>query len=455
MKQFILVALFVMVVPLNVWATSVSVCNAGNGCTYTTIASALAGVGNGNHIITVKAPYTGNERVNISTSGTGVGTEMTIKADTGYTPVTKGFTVTGNYVIVNGFEMTACTTGTCFYNNGNYVTALNNYIHGDTAGTKWEVEIAYNASPVKNNFTFSGNRVTSSVVNRGSDYPFIFGVCNNCTFSNNELGPGIDVDVFRIWGNTNYINGNYIHGFTQAGTTGACQSAGSHMDIIQIFGDCGSAWCHTMSNLHFYNNFVTDSACQMFNLSKDNQAGISGVYLYDNLFVGFRLQGNTGIPDIRITNNTFIDCGDSNKMAINIINDGGGFDSTGLAIQNNIIVQTWDQQPFNQSAPGLTHSNNYTAYRVGATYNRIAGWSETGGINGGDPKFVRYSGNNSSASNDFSLQLSSPLLGKGLVIPGLTTDRQGILRANPPSIGAYEYGNIQGIQSPKNLRIVN
>ena len=44
------------------------------------------------------------------------------------------------------------------------------------------------------------------------------------------------------------------------------------------------------------------------------------------------------------------------------------------------------------------------------------------------------------AKNNFHLQTGSPCLGKGISITGITTDLDGNVRSNPPSIGAYEKG---------------
>ena len=58
-----------------------------------------------------------------------------------------------------------------------------------------------------------------------------------------------------------------------------------------------------------------------------------------------------------------------------------------------------------------------------------------------DPMFVdepTWTGETSLDNFNFNLAPGSPAIGAGLYIPTLTTDYTGAVRANPPSIGAYE-----------------
>ena len=93
----------------------------------------------------------------------------------------------------------------------------------------------------------------------------------------------------------------------------------------------------------------------------------------------------------------------------------------------------------------VSASNNY--YRIwnppvyGARTESIL-ITDTGDqdfINGGDPKFVAAYTDCIHNNCDFRLQSDSPLLGKGIKLSGVTTDKTGAARPNPPSIGAYEY----------------
>ena len=70
---------------------------------------------------------------------------------------------------------------------------------------------------------------------------------------------------------------------------------------------------------------------------------------------------------------------------------------------------------------------------ITASYCDILGGYAGTGIFDKNPKFVNP------AAGDFHLQTISPCISKGTPITGITTDLDGKPRANPPSIGAYEF----------------
>ena len=76
---------------------------------------------------------------------------------------------------------------------------------------------------------------------------------------------------------------------------------------------------------------------------------------------------------------------------------------------------------------------------VTANFCDVAGgYAGTGNLNA-DPKFVRASGTSGPTDpGDLHLQASSPCLGAGTASGAPTTDKDGRMRPNPPSIGAYE-----------------
>ena len=58
-----------------------------------------------------------------------------------------------------------------------------------------------------------------------------------------------------------------------------------------------------------------------------------------------------------------------------------------------------------------------------------------------DPQFVRVPSPSASPADygDLHLRATSPCLGAGVAVSGLATDKDGVTRPSPPSIGAYEY----------------
>jgi hypothetical protein len=102
-----------------------------------------------------------------------------------------------------------------------------------------------------------------------------------------------------------------------------------------------------------------------------------------------------------------------------------------------------------QTGSNVQVDNNYIA-RLG-TFGPVSGFSETHGINGGDPRFVN------APTNDFHLLAGSPAIGRGVTPPGFTTDFDGNIRSIPWDIGAFAFGSSPEPSSPPpaptNLRL--
>lgn len=113
---------------------------------------------------------------------------------------------------------------------------------------------------------------------------------------------------------------------------------------------------------------------------------------------------------------------------------GGGLDNQGAATLTDDIF--YADYAANSAEIGNDTFDSPSA-TVAASYCDIQG-SRASSTNFGptildvDPLFV-------SAPNDLHLQGDSPCLGRGIADSTNATDRDGSLRPNPPSIGAYEY----------------
>jgi hypothetical protein len=124
------------------------------------------------------------------------------------------------------------------------------------------------------------------------------------------------------------------------------------------------------------------------------------------------------VTNSRIENNIFYE---PNTAAIYFNPSDGLFpaDNT-LSIKNNLSTKVMSQLYIDQperlmidfSAPGITYANNREKV---------------------DPLFANP------AIHDFQLTSRSPAIGKGSTLSEVPNDYKGAVRANPPSIGAFEY----------------
>lgn len=459
-----MLAMLLMVPVADAQAASYTVCN--SGCNYSTIAAALAAVSNNAaNSITVKSPYSANEAITVSKAGAGVGSELVIQGDGSY-PITKGFVVDTNYVIIKGFTATGSSRQYGSIDvEGNYVQILNNFVSNNTNanGTEIGVDANGNSSSAASYVTISGNTI-SNTVGFTDDYPLISMVCQYCTVSNNDIS-GESVDGIHPWGHDITISNNYFHDFVLNSGSGA------HMDMVQVYGDCGSSFCKNSYNVNFISNVAFNITHDLCNISNDSQSGIHDWSFRNNVIFYTYAQANIGVPNTRFENNTFIDNSYYNQnMVLNVMGVGGGWDDTGLVIKNNIFVTAFNQPPFVPDS-NTTHSNNYTASHSGSTYSAIKGWSETNGVNGGDPSFASYSGTDSvsllpastvyagsdtKGTNDFRPQSTSILAGKGVnLYSEFATDALGNVRPSSGSwdIGAYSCSTI-ALSPPTGLHLV-
>jgi len=156
--------------------------------------------------------------------------------------------------------------------------------------------------------------------------------------------------------------------------------------------------------------------------------------------------------------------GHDNQLYNNISysNEGAGISQTEGGVNNFISNNTI----FNNTLYGFVMNsgtatlrnnifwNNGSSITVnGGTItssNNICSSTNTGCSLFSDPRFVN------AATNDFHLQASSPAIDSGLILPGVTTDFDGVSRPQGSAydIGAYEYkaGN-SAPAAPANLRI--
>ena len=448
---FSFVLLIVLIWANSSYAASFTVCDAGHGCNYTTIASAISALKNGSaNTITVKNPYSGNERLKINKAGASDSERVVIIANRGYVPITKGFVVTSNYVTVNGFEMTSCGASICAIAVADYVSFLNNKVHGSN-GSGYRYEMGNDDSTTYRNYTvLKGNNVYAA--NGVTGYHLIEVHANYSTIDSNELHNCVDCDGIFFWGHDSVISNNYIHDITYG-------NGANHSDNFQTFGDCGSAECHTMYNYVIEKNLCisTGADLQPFNIENTSQ-DFHDLTIRNNIFINFGTQGNIGSPCTYVYNNTFIDVGTINHFSLNMMHeqDDGNAYCTGCVVKNNIFLMNFNGDPI--VGTGLsytTHTNNHTVRWSGSTYNTRSGWTEMGGVMGQNPQFVNYTlgtytcgtydfVNHTCTNFDLHIASNSPDKDVGANLSSVWSSATDIVGVSRPQgsgwdIGAYEY----------------
>lgn len=206
-------------------------------------------------------------------------------------------------------------------------------------------------------------------------------------------------------------------------------------------------------DIHVHDNYDTGNPCAALNLATvDPSAGV--VEVYNNVFwkdgngpvptggnddyaciyaAGILNAGSPPTGSVQIYNNTLQDCGSQNtvKWAAVLIADQGSGSGIHYNLTNNIISLAANEVYIDYdgaSSSYLTCSGGNLFFNGGATPSNCT----TTAVNA-NPLFV------STTTPDLSLQSGSPAIGAGSAAHVPTYDYNGLLRPNPPSIGAYEF----------------
>jgi hypothetical protein len=363
------------------------------------------------------------------------------------TVIMKGFEIRHDYINIDGFEITNTAQQYSIEIYGSYCQILNNKIHDTSQIADMEIAVLSNSSQ---NCLIKGNHIWSSIA-YGGDHPAIYLDGQTYTVEQNEIGPIVDADAFRLFGSGHIIKNNYIHDLTLSADSGA------HMDIMQAYGDNGDV-SHDMI---FENNLIKNTESQMFMTSQDGIADIRDWDVRNNIWINVGYQGNIGIPNFRFYNNVLYNVDPANGFALALYNASWGA-ANNAKIKNNIFIgpggldyEAWENGGAYSMDSGLTGVEtdyNYVTGNPANGYPSRNTFSETHGINGGDPKFANLS------NWDFHLQAGSPAINHGVTISNFNFDKDNILRPQGSAwdIGAYEYvtsGDTTAPASPGGLSV--
>ena len=380
------IILFSLVLCSKSWASTYYVAKTGSNSNigsasqpWFTIQFAANNVIAGDTVFTQAGTY--NESVTITSSGS-ANNLITFKTEGEV--ITRGFTINGSYIVIDGFKVTNYTSnyGISFGNNSSNGILRNNYIYG-----------------------------TSQLG---------IGIWGSQHFIHNNEISDLQCDAFRVFGNGHVIADNYIHDLTEI--VGGC-----HVDVFQSFSD-NNADCY---DIVFERNYVENHEGQIFMMDNVNNRRFENITVRNNVYNNVRSAGNTYVP-VKVYNNTFYKSGWGNNRVIMLRNDATRGNSSGSEIKNNIFLDTGTSSTtgWYTADTGVTYSADYNLI-----HPTKSGFSEINGFNGIDPLLVNV------AADNFRLKSNSPAINSGIQISTFSNDKDNILRPKGIGwdIGAYEF----------------
>jgi len=386
----------------------------------------------GDKVILKSGKY--NERIIETTSGS-AGNGIIYQVNAGDTVTCKGFTISGNYVTVEGFKVDAddnnSTSGRGFYVSGDYVTVKNCYVTECPWGG-----IFYNQNSshgyVNNNRCYHNGR---NGIEIWGSYHLIE---NNEVWESVQHHPqggqtnGADADGVRFHGDHHTFKGNWIH---EPALMSDPYNTNPHIDCFQTF-DGSSYGAPAASYCLFEKNRCRHlvSGTYTFMIEGSQASPAHDITIKNSLFEveeGVNCPSGYYTHDIYIYNNTFI--GNSSftsnwPTAIDIR------DVFNVAVKNNITVN------YNGSHRNIVNCTNVSldyncAYNTDGSYPVARPGPKSHELWAIDPKFIGLSNRN------FHLQSSSPCINAGATVAEVSNDFDGISRPQGGlyDIGAYEY----------------
>ena len=375
---------------------------------------------------TIVTAGTYNENVSTTRNGSS-GNRITFRAQG--TVRTHTFQLYNDYVTIDGFEMTNANQLFMMNIEGDYCEILNNTIHD--VGSAATIQIILRFRPVSSYGVVRGNRFYQSTGTNGQDLVVMEFHGSNHLAEDNEIGPMVDIDAFRPAGDYITIKNNYIHDITNSGS-------GAHTDIFQVFGQTGDTPHYNVIE----NNLIVDFSGQLCMTEMGGNSDMGDFDIRNNVFVRVDGQANLGIPNMRWYNNTFYDVGSGNRSVFSATAGLPKGRPDGLQIFNNLIIPSSNITRYEGEVLSIARDNGLTGFAYGNNYvtridnfGPLTDFTETNGINGGDPQFV------DAAGLDFRLQVSSNAIDTGAILTGFNYDHAAQIRpqGNAWDIGAFEY----------------
>jgi len=404
----------------------------GSGKDYATIQGCINAAQAGDNCIIDAGTYTSENALSSASSGSD-GNLITIQPAAGATVNVSRFTITHDYIKVDGLHIVAPTgsEGTAGFNiSGNYDQITNNTLYGNGS-------TAYGMNVTGDYLTVTGNTWDGNNNDCGNIFFIamrLSSASQNATVSGNTFKNICSNErIWQIHGINHVFTNNEAYNF-------AWTDGGNHPDIFQTLANSGIS-----DNILIEWNYFRDIDGQIGNMESALTAPlVSNWTVRNNVFANVIGTWYVKAGNFSVYNNTFFRCGYTNQHVIQFGDDGNG-DGSGGVVRNNVIIGSATSAGVGTvgiiGAGDPARSYNYYST---PTYGARSGISETGGISGGDPTFVSPSDNCVATACDFSLQAGSVLIDNGVDLSAyFTTDYAGTSRPQGIAwdIGAYEYAS--------------
>jgi parallel beta-helix repeat protein len=408
-----------------------------------TIQKAANMMADGDTVVVLSGEY--DERIQITTSGAS-GAPITYQAQG--TVTMKGFTVSADYITIEGFDITDTennwSNGWGILVQGSYCVLENNYIYFATRGG---ILLFANDGddPITSNCVVVNNRL-----HRNSQVGIEVQGRNNL-IEGNEIWrtiqyhpkwtdpPGwVDADGMRFFGSGHTIRKNYIHDIRLDDP----ENVDPHIDCFQTWGDSAG------QDIIFEQNYCENLNEGMFAFMLSNAKNL---LIRNNIIhaYGGINTGSSGNNNLTIVNNVFV-----NNLALQ------SFFPVGIALEDcpNTIVK--NNIFYNQPYHTISVTGNWSgqeidynlAYRSDGLPSRCymidyecVTPAPAHHLWNVDPLFVNP------AANDFHLRGGSPAIDAGIALAEVTNDFDGVPRPQGPGydIGAFEYTTIGTTSTPE------
>ncbi len=406
-----------------------------------TIQHAVSKLGAGQTAIVEAGNYA--ERVSIATSGS-AGAPITLEAASGATVRTLGFSISGAYWVIAGFDIStqANTTdgyGIYIFSSAHHDTISNNYIHELChEGIFMEPTVSY--------ITLKGNRIWRAEM-AGAQVDGAYNLIDGNEVWDTQQKPsllggiysacniptGADADAFRFFGQHHDFIRNYMHDIAY----GTIANPNPHTDCFQTWGSSAMK----VDAVVFERNWCRwpTTAAQNHSAMLEGTDGPVGTLIFkNNVFADMQdglIVGEVGMPSgvaaVKVWNNTFdhiareaVQFNDSRTSADEVIDNiffdvGSGGDSFMCVAGGAPLVAANDFYMRGGAVPGT--------YCSSAPYISV------------DPLFAN-DGDATGAGADYHLQSGSPIKDNGAVLAQVGNDYDGTVRpiGPGPSMGAFE-----------------